>query len=82
MTFKRKQGSEPIDVEPVNNEFQYTDDDLVRDRLRRWRLPVHDTTVTVAFVWKHGIGWTSMRMGAGSFQRSIKISPGFYRRPG
>jgi hypothetical protein len=70
-TFKIDQNGKPFDIKRVLGK--YVDESEVKSCLENWKLSgfAENSRFSVYFSWKHGVGWTQMRISGKDFSQVV-----------
>lgn len=70
-TFKLDKNGKPFDIERTLGK--YVEEEQVKSCLDSWKFSgfAENSRVSVYFSWKHGVGWTQMRITSKDFSQVI-----------
>ena len=70
-TFKLDKDGKPIDIKRTLGK--YVEEEQVRTCLDNWKFSgfSENSRVSVYFSWKHGVGWTQMRITSRNFSQIV-----------
>ena len=75
-TFKLDKHGRPVGVKRTLGK--YVKEEQVRSCLDNWKFSgfAENSRVSVYFSWKHGVGWTQMRITSKDFARVVVVGSG------